>query len=74
MVSKIKLKVFFRSEQTVYGRGKKLSKPKSQNIRNPSILKKQKKKEVKDRIIRNIWTPFETEEEKKERKKLEKKK
>ena len=36
-------------KQTVYGRGKKLSKPKTQNI-------KKKKKEIKDRIIRNIWT------------------
>ena len=54
--------------QTVYGRGKKLSK-----ISNPFILKK-KKKEIKDRIIKDIWTLFETEEGKKERKKLEKKK
>ena len=36
-------------KQTVYGRGKKLSKPKTQNI-------KKKKKEIKDRIIRNSWT------------------
>ena len=58
-------------KQTVYGRGKKLSKPKAQNIRNPFISKS--KKEIKDRIIINIWTLFETEEEKEERKKLEKK-
>ena len=30
-------------KQTVYGRGKKLSKPKTQDIRNPVILKKKKK-------------------------------
>ena len=33
-------------EQTMHRRGKKLSKPKAQNIRNPFILKK-KKKEIK---------------------------
>ena len=41
-------------KQTMYGRGKKLSKPKTQNIKNPLILKKQKK-EIKERIIRDIW-------------------
>ena len=57
------------SKQTVYGRGKELSKPKAQNkIRSPFILKK-----IKDRIIRDIRTLSETEEEKKERKKLKKK-
>ena len=39
---------FFKTnipKRTVYGRGKKLSKPKTQNkIRNPFILKKKKKK------------------------------
>ena len=30
-------------KQTVYGRGKKLSKPKTQNIINPFILKKKKR-------------------------------
>ena len=62
-------------KQTVYGRGKKLSKSKTQNkinsIRNPFILKK-KTKEIKNVIIRDIWTLFETEKRKKERKKLEK--
>ena len=29
-------------KQTVYGRGKKISKPKTQNIRNSFILKKEK--------------------------------
>ena len=31
-------------KQTVYGRKKKLSKPKTQDIRNPFTLKKKKKK------------------------------
>ena len=35
------------------------------------ILSYQKKKKIKDRIIRDIWTLFETEEGKEERKKLE---
>ena len=72
MVSKIKLQVFFfvsnTPKETVYGRRKKLSKSKPQNNRNSLVLKK-KRKEIKD-----IWTLFETEEEKKERKKIEKKK
>ena len=42
------------AKQTVYGRGKKLSKPKIQNIRNTFILKK----ETKDRIIGDIRTIF----------------
>ena len=54
----------------MYGRGKKLSKPKIQN-RNRYILKK-KKKEIKDRILKDIGTLFEIEEE--EKKKLERKK
>ena len=57
----------------MYRRGKKLSKPKAQNkIRNPFILKRKKK--IKDRIIGDILRFLETEEEKKERKKLEKRK
>ena len=59
----------------MYGRGKKLSKPKIQNkisnIRNPFILKKEKK-EIKDRIIRDVWTLFERKKEKKERRYKEK--
>ena len=54
-----------RPKKAVYGRGKKLRKPKKQNIRCSFILK--------EKIIRDIWTLFESEEEKKERKKLEKK-
>ena len=60
-------------KQTVYGRGKKLSKPKRQNIKKLFILE-EKQKIIKDRIIRDIWTLFDTEEKKKERKKLDKKK
>ena len=49
----------------MYGRAKKLSKAKTQSkIRNPFILEK-KKKEIKDRLIGDIWTSFETEKEKK---------
>ena len=62
----------------MYGRGKKLSKPKTQNkissIRNRFTLKEKKNeiinRRINDRIIRDILTLFETEEEKKERKKL----
>ena len=52
-------------KQTLYGREKKLSKPKSQNIRNCFILKKNNnnKKKIKERIIRDIWILIETEEE-----------
>ena len=48
----------------VYGGGKKLTKPKSQNTRNAFLLKKKKKK-IKDRIIREIWTLFKQKKEKK---------
>ena len=63
---------------------KKLSKPKTQkqseenrinSVRNLFILKKKEKNRlIKDRIIRALLTLFETEEEEKERQKLEKKK
>ena len=46
-------------KQTVYGRGKKLSKPSKQNIKKPFISEENKHKN-KDRII--IWILFETEE------------
>ena len=62
------------SKQIVYGRGNKLSKRKTQNIRNPFIPEENKKNKIKDRIIRDIWKLFETEEEKEERKESEKKK
>ena len=58
----------------MYGRGKKLSKPKIQK-RNLYILKnKKKKKEIKDIILKDIGTLFEIEEEKKKKKIREKKK
>ena len=42
-------------KQTVYGRGKKLSKPKTQNkIRNPFILKKKKKETEEKKRKREI--------------------
>ena len=55
-------------KQSVYGRGKKLSKPRNQNIKKPFILKEYKKKII-NKTIRNIQILFETEEEKEERKK-----
>ena len=48
----------------MHGRGKKLSKSKTQNIRNLFLSKKKKNK---DRIIRAIWTVFETEKDKKKK-------
>ena len=58
----------------MYGRGRKTkNKSRTQNIRNPFILKK-KKIEIKDRIIRDIWTLFETEEEKMKKEIRERKK
>ena len=45
-------------KQTMYGSGKKQSKPKTQNIRNPLILE-ENNKELR-RIIRDIRTLFET--------------
>ena len=62
-----------KPKQTVYKKGKKLSKPKTKNIRKPFIPEENKKKN-KDRTIRDILKRFQTEEEKQERKKSEKKK
>ena len=45
----------------MYGREKKLNKPRKQNIKKPFISKKNKEK-IKDRIIIDIWKLFETEE------------
>ena len=56
----------------MYGRGKKLSKIRKQNIKKP-FISEEKKEKVKDRIIRDIWKLFETKEEKEERTKSEKK-
>ena len=50
-----------RKKKTVYRRGKKLSKPKKQNIKSPFISEEDKEK-ITDRIIRDIWTLFDTEE------------
>ena len=58
----------------MYGRGRKLSKPKTQNIRNPFILKNQKSKDIHDRIIRVTWNFLKQKIKKKERRKLERKK
>ena len=49
----------------MYGTGKKLSKPRKQNIKKPFISEENKK--IKDRIIRDIRTLFETEQENEER-------
>ena len=54
-------------KQTMYGRGKKLSKPKTQKQSVENIIKsikylfilKKENKEIKDRIIRDIRTLFE---------------
>ena len=41
-------------KQTVYGRGKKQSKPRNQNIKKPFISEENKER-IKDRIIKDIW-------------------
>ena len=59
---------FFRTntpKQNVYGRGKKLSNIKRQNIRKPFISEVNKKKN-KAKMIRDIWTFLEPEEKKEE--------
>ena len=63
----------------MYGRENKLIKQKTQNkIRYPFISKKTEKeiidRIIKDRIIEDVWTLFDIEEEEKEKKKLEGKK
>ena len=58
-------------KQIVYGKGKIPTKPKRQNIQEKQKLRKIRKA-VNDRIIRDIWTLVETEEEKQERKQLDK--
>ena len=44
-------------KQTVYGRGKKLNKPRKQNIKKPFISEVNKER-IKDRIIKDIWKLF----------------
>ena len=53
-------------KQIVYWRGKNLSNLKRQNIRKPFISKVHTKKN-KAKMIRDIWTLFEPEEEKEEK-------
>ena len=60
-------------KETLYGRGKKLSRPKKQNIKKRFISEENKEK-INRRIIRDIWKLFETQKEKEERKESEKKK
>ena len=57
----------------MYGRGKNLSKPRKQNNKKP-FKSEENKEKIKDRIIRDIWKFFQTEEEKEERKESEKRK
>ena len=69
-----KIVSFFKTnttKQPVYGTGRKLSNPKTQNIRKPFISVENKK--IKDRIIRDTRTFFETKEEKIETKESERK-
>ena len=58
-------------EQTIYGRGQKLSNPKKLIIKKPFISEEARDR-IKDQIIKDIWNFFETKEEKEERKRLEK--
>ena len=51
-------------KQTVYGRGKKLSKPRKQNIKKLFISVENKEK-IEDRIIRDIWKLSEQKKKKK---------
>ena len=57
----------------MYGRGRKLSKPRKQNIKSP-FISEENKENFKDRIVRDLWKLFETEEQKEEKKESEKKK
>ena len=52
-------------KQTVYERGKKLSKPRNQILKSPYIRRKQKK--IKGGIVRDIQILFETEKEEKKK-------
>ena len=60
-------------KQTVYGTGKKLRKPRNQNSKKPFITEENKEK-IKDRIIRDIWNPFEIEDKKKKERNQRKRK
>ena len=61
------------SKQAVYGRGKKLSKPKKKQKKNEiRFYQKRIKKKSEDTVCRDIRTIFKAEEEKEEIKRLEK--
>ena len=47
---------------------KPLSKPKKQNVKKAFYIRREQK--IKDRIIKDIWILFETEEEKEEKPRL----
>ena len=49
----------------MYGRGKKLRKTKTKQKK--SFYTRTEQKQIKDRVIGDIWTLFATEEEKKEK-------
>ena len=55
------------------GTGKKLRKPRNQNSKKPFITEENKEK-IKDRIIRDIWNPFEIEDKKKKERNQRKRK
>ena len=57
----------------MYGTGKKLRKPRNQNSKKPFISEENKEK-IKDRIIRDIWNPFEIEDKKKKERNQRKRK
>ena len=57
----------------MYGTGKKLRKPRNQNSKKTFITKENKEK-IKDRIIRDIWNPFEIEDKKKKERNQRKRK
>ena len=55
------------SQQITYGREKKLSKPRKQNIKKLVISEKNKEK-IKDQITIDIWKYFETEKKRSKKK------
>ena len=57
----------------MYGTGKKLRKPRNQNSKK-SFISEENKEKIKDRIIRDIWNPFEIEDKKKKERNQRKRK
>ena len=57
----------------MYGTGKKLRKPRNQNSKK-SFITEENKEKIKDRIIRDIWNPFEIEDKKKKERNQRKRK